>query len=151
MTLPSGRIISLQFFNSSKATEIDRAVKDILKENIFSVKNFLGDVSLSISVEDQKYCFCASDTKSAEKTELCWRIPHRSLRSLFRDYQVICDSYLSAIREAQAMRVEAIDMGRRGLHDEGAEIIQEACLEYVTMNHETARKIFSLLYEIWRR
>jgi uncharacterized protein (UPF0262 family) len=149
--LANGRIISLHFSNNSKAAEIERAAKDILKENIFSVKDFSGDVSLSISVEDQKYFFCASDIKSDNKAELCWKIPHRSLRSLFRDYQVVCDSYLSAIRDAQAMRVEAIDMGRRGLHDEGAEIIQDACLEYVSMNHETARKIFSLLYEIWRR
>ena len=66
-------------------------------------------------------------------------------KRIVKDYFLICDSYYSAIRTATPDRIEAIDMGRRGLHDEGSRILQDAIKSKVTVDFDTARRLFTLL------
>ena len=66
-------------------------------------------------------------------------------KRIVKDYFLICDSYYDAIRTATPERIEAIDMGRRGLHDEGSRILQDAIKRKVTIDFGTARRLFTLL------
>lgn len=67
------------------------------------------------------------------------------LKRVIRDYFVVCDSYYQAIRTASPMQIEAIDMGRRGLHDEGSQVLKERLNGKVTVDHDTARRLFTLI------
>ena len=69
----------------------------------------------------------------------------RPMRRVVKDYFLICDSYYKAIRGATPSRIEAIDMARRGLHDEGAEILREALNQKIALDRDTARRLFTLV------
>ncbi len=68
-----------------------------------------------------------------------------SLRKLIKDYAMICDSYHNAIRNASPSQIEAIDMGRRGLHNEAAEVLQTSLDDKFEIDLETARRLFTLV------
>jgi len=68
-----------------------------------------------------------------------------AIRKLIKDYTLICESYHNAIRSASPSQIEAIDMGRRGLHNEAGEILQSALEERFTLDLETARRLFTLV------
>lgn len=72
-------------------------------------------------------------------------------RKVIRDYQMICDSYYQAIRSASPAQIEAIDMGRRGLHDEASEVLRERLAGKVEMDTDTARRLFTLIFALhWK-
>ena len=58
---------------------------------------------------------------------------------------MVCETYFEAIKTASPSRIEAIDMGRRGLHDEGSVNLRERLSEHVELDHATARRIFTLV------
>ena len=66
-------------------------------------------------------------------------------RSIVRDYFLICESYYQAIKRLTPSQIEAIDMGRRGLHDDGARMLMECLAEKVEMDFKTARRLFTLI------
>jgi uncharacterized protein (UPF0262 family) len=66
-------------------------------------------------------------------------------RRIVKDYFTVCDSYYSAIRTATPDRIEALDMGRRGLHDEGSRIVMERLKRKVEVDFGTARRLFTLI------
>ena len=66
-------------------------------------------------------------------------------RRILKDYFMICESYYAAIRTATPTRIEAIDMGRRGLHDEGAQLLAERLKGKIDCDLDTARRIFTLV------
>ncbi len=67
------------------------------------------------------------------------------LRRIVKDYFMICDSYYRAIRTATPSQIEAIDMGRRGLHDEGSRILMERLRRKIKLDFDTARRLFTLV------
>ncbi len=72
-------------------------------------------------------------------------------RRLVRDYLTVCDSYYEAIRSAAPGRIETLDMGRRGLHDEGADLLRERVAGHAEIDHPTARRLFTLLCALTSR
>ena len=66
-------------------------------------------------------------------------------RGIVKDYFLICESYYDAIRSASRAQIEAIDMGRRGVHNEGSNILMERLKEKVTLDIDTARRLFTLI------
>jgi uncharacterized protein (UPF0262 family) len=73
------------------------------------------------------------------------------LRSVIRDYYMICESYYQAIRNATPQRIEALDMGRRGLHNEGSALLQSRLAGKVDTDLDTARRLFTLICALhWR-
>ena len=66
-------------------------------------------------------------------------------RRIVKDYFMICDSYYKAIRTATPSQIEAIDMGRRGLHNEGSELLMERLKEKINLDFDTARRLFTLI------
>ena len=67
------------------------------------------------------------------------------MRSIIKQYFLVCDNYFNAIRTLTPSRIEAIDMGRRGLHNEGAELLRERLSDKVEMDENTARRLFTLI------
>ena len=67
------------------------------------------------------------------------------LRRLIKDYVMLVDSYAVAIQEGREARVQAIDMGRRGLHNEGSELLRERLKDKIALDFDTARRLFTLI------
>ena len=67
------------------------------------------------------------------------------LRGILRDYFMVCESYYDAIRTQTAAQIEAIDMGRRGLHNEGADLLKERLAGKIDCDVDTARRLFTLI------
>jgi uncharacterized protein (UPF0262 family) len=67
------------------------------------------------------------------------------LKRVIRDYFVVCDTYYQAIRSASPSQIEAIDMGRRGLHDEGSQLLRDRLTGKIAVDHDTARRLFTLI------
>jgi uncharacterized protein (UPF0262 family) len=84
----------------------------------------------------------ADDTRT-NRTEIV--LSMRPFRRLIKDYFLVCDSYFQAIKNASPSRIEAIDMGRRGLHNEGADRLADALADKITMDAETARRLYTLI------
>jgi len=74
-----------------------------------------------------------------------FNLPVGTFRRIVKDYFMICDSYYEAIKRSSPSQIEAIDMGRRGLHNEGAEILKDKLADKVTINETTARRLFTLV------
>jgi uncharacterized protein (UPF0262 family) len=72
-------------------------------------------------------------------------------RRVIKDYFLICESYHNAIRTAMPSQIEAIDMGRRGLHNEGSRMLTDAMRNRAEVDHATARRLFTLLCALHRR
>ena len=73
------------------------------------------------------------------------------LRRIIRDYFIVCDSYYDAIKSAPPSRIQAIDMGRRGLHDDGSKVLAERLQGKISIDHDTARRLFTLICSLhWK-
>ncbi|MCB8820510.1 UPF0262 family protein [Microvirga rosea] len=126
------------------------AIYDILEENYFALPNFDGGpYLLHIGLIEKKLCF---EVKSQDGIALVSH--HLSLtpfRKTIRDYELICDSYYKAIRDSSAAQIEAIDMGRRGLHNEAAELLMKRLDGKLVLDFDTARRIFTLIFALhWK-
>ena len=94
----------------------------------------------------------AFDIRSADGAEIVVHVLSLTpLRKLVKDYFLLCDSYHQAIRSGSPSRIEAIDMGRRGLHDEGSQILKDRLADKIEMDFGTARRLFTLIAVLsWR-
>jgi uncharacterized protein (UPF0262 family) len=119
------------------------AIFDLLEDNHFALKEEPnGPYRLLLSLRDATLVFALEDA-SGRTVELT--LPARPLKRVIKDYFMICESYFGAIRGAAPGRIEAIDMARRGLHNEGAELLQDALADRVTLDGNTARRLFTLV------
>ncbi|MEW5705075.1 MAG: UPF0262 family protein [Pseudomonadota bacterium] len=121
------------------------AIFDLLEANHFvPVGAPAGPYHLHLSISENRLCF---DVRSKEGETLAQIILSMSpFRRLIRDYFTVCDSYYAAIKKsATSSQIEAIDMGRRGLHDEGATLLQTRLADKVAMDDNTSRRLFTLV------
>ncbi|WP_114393643.1 UPF0262 family protein [Oleisolibacter albus] len=127
--------------------EHERAVAlfDLLEENRFGLveQPDSGPYRLLIAIEDNRLVF---DVRAEDEGELSRiMLPLTPFRTIVRDYFLICDSYYKAIKTASPSQIEAIDMGRRGLHNEGSELLRERLAGRVELDLNTARRLFTLI------
>lgn len=120
------------------------AIYDLIEENSFApVGHKGGPYALNISLKDNRLVF---DIRLADgKPVIAHLLSLTQFKRIIKDYFLICDSYYAAIRSAAPARIEAIDMGRRGLHDEGSRILQEAIGRKIKVDFDTARRLFTLV------
>jgi uncharacterized protein (UPF0262 family) len=126
------------------------AIYDLIEQNSFALpEREEGPYSLSLSLSERKLVFeVRHESGPVLVTHLLSLTP---FNRLIRDYQMICDSYFQAIRTASPTQIEAIDMGRRGLHDEAAVVLKERLSGKVEIDHDTARRLFTLVYALhWK-
>ena len=131
--------------------EHERAIAlfDILEDNVFAIPGREGPYALTLGLVENKLSFAIS-TQAGEPvmTHLLSLTP---FRRVIRDYEMICESYFSAIRTASPTQIEAIDMGRRGLHNEASETLKQRLEGKVDLDHDTARRLFTLIFALhWR-
>ena len=126
------------------------AIYDILEANRFSVPGHAdGPYALHLAIVDQKLAFHVSAADgSGHVTHFLSLTP---LRRVIRDYQMVCESYFQAIRTASPAQIEAIDMGRRGLHNEASELLVQRLEGKVDVDFDTARRLFTLIFALhWK-
>ncbi len=120
------------------------AIYDLLEENYFAPADGLeGPFNVHLSIVENRLVFDIRDTD--DNPQQRFTLPISPFRSIVKDYYMICDSYFKAIKSSTPSQIEAIDMGRRGLHNEGAEILAERLADKATIDTDTARRLFTLL------
>ena len=120
------------------------AVFDLLENNRFRlIDGFGGPYRLLLSLRESNLVLDVAEAAGKATAELI--LATRPLRRVIKDYFLICESYFAAIKGATPSRIEAIDMARRGLHDEGSTILKEALDGRVEIDHDTARRLFTLV------
>ena len=131
----------------SPEAEQERAVAiyDFLESNHFAPTGDLeGPFHLYLRIEDHSRLVL--DIRSEQDESLREiGLPLLPLRRLIRDYFQICESYYDAIKKLTPSQIETIDMARRGLHNEGSEILAERLKDSVEVDYETARRLFTLV------
>ena len=131
---------------SSPDIEHERAVAiyDLLEDNSFApVEHGGGPYMLLLSITENRLVF---DIRLEDGAPVMAHLLSLTpLRRIVKDYFMICDSYYKAIRTATPSQIEAIDMGRRGLHNEGSELLMERLKEKISLDFDTARRLFTLI------
>ena len=126
------------------------AIYDLIERNHFALPGHDGGpYHAHLALVERRLVF---DIRQADGAPVVAH--HLSLtpfRRIIRDYEMVCESYYAAIRTATPSQIEAIDMGRRGLHDEAAGILVDRLAAKVEIDFDTARRLFTLIYALhWK-
>ena len=135
---------SIRRSNPNVEHEREVALFDLLDTNSFELAGHDGGpYRLQLAVVEDRLVFTVGD-EAAEKlmTHVLSLTP---FRRIVRDYFTVCESYYQAIRTAPPSKIQAIDMGRRGLHDDGSRLLVERLKGKIVIDHDTARRLFTLL------
>ena len=120
------------------------AIHDLLQQNRFAPTGADGGpYRLHLGIEDQSIVLDVRDEADAAVARVTLALA--PFRRIIKDYFLICDSYCEAIKTATTARIETIDMGRRGLHDEAADLLIDKLKGRVDLDFGTARRLFTLL------
>jgi uncharacterized protein (UPF0262 family) len=124
--------------------EREVAIFDILEGNSFALQGRDdGPYKLNLAiVEDRLVLAVSNESDDAIVTHMLSLTP---LKRIMKDYFLVCESYYEAIRTAPPSRIQAIDMGRRGLHDEGSSVLLERLAGKIAVDLDTARRLFTLI------
>lgn len=135
---------SIERGNADQEHERAVAIYDLVEENYFALPGHGGGpYELLIGLHEAKL---ALHVREHDGPSLVTHILSLTpFRRLLKDYFMICESYYAAIRTATPTRIEAIDMGRRGLHDEGAQLLANRLKGKIDCDLDTARRIFTLV------
>ncbi|MDI9409674.1 MAG: UPF0262 family protein [Candidatus Pacebacteria bacterium] len=154
--LPAPHIAALTLDEHSvlrRSPEIEHertvAITDLLAGNYFVLveaerQSLQPPYNLHLSLVDDRLLLEVS-AQSGSHTPATIALPMSSFRRLVRDYFMICDSYFRAVKSAAPHQIETIDMARRGIHTEGATLLTERLAKQVTIDSETARRLFTLI------
>lgn len=120
------------------------AIFDLLEENSFALESGQGGpYNLHLSIEENRLAFDVRDTK--DKPIKGFVLALSPFKSLIREYLMVCESYYQAIKSSSPSQIEAIDMGRRGLHNDGSTLLRERLEGKVKLDGNTARRLFTLV------
>jgi uncharacterized protein (UPF0262 family) len=127
------------------------AIFDLIEENTFrpAGDDCGGPYQLTLSVAESRLVFAvARENGEAVVTHMLALGP---FRRIIKDYFMVCESYYEAIRTASPSHIEAIDMGRRGLHNEGSQTLLDRLSGKIDVDFDTARRLFTLVCVLhWR-
>ena len=124
--------------------ERDIAIYDLLEANSFTPEGSPGGpYKLMLGIEENRLTFDIALEDDTPHGKIMLSLT--PLRRVIKDYFLVCDSYYKAIRTAPPSQIEALDMGRRGLHNEGSDLLRERLKGKIGVDHDTARRIFTLI------
>ena len=127
------------------------AVFDLLEENVFRpLDSDRGPYKVKVILQDGRRLLFAVERTNGSKRGT-YTISMVPFRRVVKDYFLICESYHNAIRTATSAKIEAIDMGRRGLHNEGSRMLTDALRNQVELDFNTSRRLFTLICALHRR
>lgn len=148
---PKTRLVAVEFDENSIAratpdVEHERAtaIWDLIEENEFApVGHDGGPYRLRLGIVENRLAFEISEENGTPvAVHLLSLTP---FRKIVKDYFLVCESYFAAIRTATPSQIEAIDMGRRGLHNDGSHVLMDRLADKVTVDFDTARRLFTLI------
>jgi uncharacterized protein (UPF0262 family) len=135
---------SIRRGNANIEHEREVAVFDILEGNSFAVNGRDdGPYTLNLSIIEDRLVFTIGQPASDDTFTFVLSLT--PMRRIMRDYFIVCESYYQAIRTAPPSRIQAIDVGRRALHDEGGNVLVERLKGKVTIDRDTSRRLFTLI------
>ena len=147
---PERRIVDIALDEESVArrspeVEHERAVAlfDLLEENDFALVGAPGPYRLRIGIFEQRLVFDVRDQHDVKLRDIVLSLT--PFRKVVKDYFLICESYYAAIKKLGPTQIEALDMGRRGLHNEGSELLMERLAGKIEIDLGTARRLFTLI------
>ena len=128
--------------------EQNLAIYDLEQNNFFQLVGFetFDEIKLNISLSGNSLVFKISSKK--DKTLKTFFLSLTPLKQIINDYYTICESYFNAVKSLPIDKIESIDMGRKGIHNEGARVIIERLENRVKTDLETSRRIFTLVYAL---
>ena len=136
--------------NSDVEHERAVAIYDLIEQNTFAPEGHKGGpYALQLSMAENRLVF---DIRTAKgEAVMAHFLSMTPFRRTVKDYFMICDSYYQAIRTATPDRIEALDMSRRAIHDEGSKLLMERLKRKVRVDFDTARRLFTLICVLhWR-
>jgi uncharacterized protein (UPF0262 family) len=125
------------------------AIFDLIEDNAFGLADAAGRVTpegpykLTLSIKDRRLVFDVSTQDGTPAAQ--HHLSLSPIRQVIKDYFQICESYFDAVKNLPPSQIEAIDMGRRGIHNEGAVQLQERLEGKIEINATTARRLFTLV------
>ena len=135
---------SIRHLSMEVEHERNVAVADLLGDNAFApVGMGCGPYGVHLRIEEGRLVFDVRSAETEKKTSVALSVA--PLRGIVRDYFLICESYYSALKESTPSRLEAVDMGRRGVHNEGSEKLKSLLEGKIAVDHQTARRLFTLI------
>ena len=143
--------IKLEEGDPSKATpeiiqEREVAIFDLLEKNAFVIPketNFVGPYRLNLRIFERRLVFEVFNSDRERIVE--FQLSLVPFQQVVKDYFKICKSYLEAVKRLSPSKIETIDMARRGIHGEGARVLQERLKGKVELDNDTARRLFTLI------
>lgn len=150
------RLVEINLDEKSLAARISQgarhdrevAILDLLDENAFALDGrHEGPYKLMLGRLDDRLVFNVSNID--DKQLVTHVLSFAPLRRIMKDYFMICDSYYEAIKSAPASKIQTIDMGRRGLHDEGSKLLSDRLQGKITIDHSTSRRLFTLICSLY--
>ena len=140
------------FGRATPDVEHERAVAifDLIEENSFRPEGDEGGpYKLSLSLAENRLVF--NITREDDSPVIVHMLSLTPFKRVIKDYFMICESYYEAIRTATPSQIEAIDMGRRGLHNDGTQTLKDRLDGKIEMDFDTARRLFTLICVLhWR-
>ncbi len=131
-------------WNHELEQERKSAVFDLTNNCYFKLKkDITGPYIIKIRFEEWKLFLFIEDCEDKKEYDKKYLV--RSIRRIIRDYQIVCENYVQAIKTAPLKKIEAIDVGRRSIHDEGAEILRDILKEDIDISLDTSRRFFTLI------
>ena len=131
--------------------EQNLAIYDLIENNFFELigSESEGPYRLNLSLNENNLVF---EVKTKENQILkTFFLSLTPLKQIINDYLIICNSYFDAVKNLPLDKIEAIDMGRKGIHNEGARVLTERLEGRIKLNSETSRRIFTLIYALTYR
>jgi len=130
----------------SPEVEHERAVAlfDLIEDNNFVlVGGAPGPYKLHVGIFEQRLVFDVRDGEDRKLRDIVLSLT--PFRKVVKDYFLVCESYYAAIKKLSPSQIEALDMGRRGLHNEGSELLRERLEGKIEVDLDTARRLFTLI------
>ena len=128
--------------------EQNLAIYDLEQNNFFQLVGFesYDEIKLNISLSGNSLVFKISSKKDEVLKTFFFSLT--PLKQIIDDYYTICESYFNAVKSLPIDKIESIDMGRKGIHNEGARVIIERLENRINTDIETSRRIFTLIYAL---
>ncbi|MBN8925996.1 MAG: hypothetical protein BGO51_20915 [Rhodospirillales bacterium 69-11] len=130
----------------------EQAVTDLAAASHFAPltrAQVAGPYELHLAIRDGRLIFDIRDRTGVPVTAI--GLVLTPFRRLVKDYQLLVDSHILAVEEGREARIQAIDMGRRGLHNEGAELMRQRLAGKIEIDFDTARRLFTLVCVLHQR
>jgi len=135
---------SLGRTNANIEHEREVAIFDIIDGNSFAIEGFDdGPYTLNLGLADDRLQLNIGS--ALNPALLQHSVPLTPLKRIMKDYFMVCESYYEAVRTAPPARIQAIDVSRRSLHDEGSVVLRERLASKIVVDSDTARRLFTLL------